>query len=450
MKVQLCALVVLLSFVCAAPVYVSQYLPNNYQQGQQAAKTNIDWPYPSYSGYITVNETYNSNMFFWYFPPQSGNTSAPTLLWLNGGPGFSSLFGMFSEIGPFFVATEKFPELVANNYTWNKNYGLVFVDNPVGTGFSYTEDPLGMSTNEIAVGQNLYNAISQFFQLFPNLQANPFYLCGESYAGKYVPSASYKIYQMNQQSGTVKIPLVGLSIGDGIMDPQVQTQGIADQAYMFSMFDSTEHQIGIAYESGIEQNIIRGNFVEAFKYFDKYLNGDFWSYGTFYYNVTGLGSYFNFLDPVYPPNPFVEYLNLPSTQEAIHVIQPTLYEKYNKTVEEYLIDDWMRSIAYMLPTLLDNYKVMIYNGQNDVILGPPPAENLIRQIPWSGQLQYLATKKIIWRVNANDTEPAGYVRQTGDFVQAIIRDAGHMVPTDQPAAAFDLITRFVDGIPFSN
>jgi vitellogenic carboxypeptidase-like protein len=180
------------------------------------------------------------------------------------------------------------------------------------------------------------------------------------------------------------------------------------------------------------------------------LNGDFYSYGTFYYNVTGLASYFNFLDPVYPSNPFVAYLNLPSTQAAIHVIEPTVYEKYNKTVEEYLIDDWMRSIGYMMPTLLDNYKVMIYNGQNDVILGPPPAENFIRQIPWSGQLDYLATKKIIWRVAANDTEPAGYVRQSGAFVQAIIRDAGHMVPTDQPRSAFDLITRFVDGIPYTN
>jgi len=440
-------LVFLLSIVVSTPVYVSSYLPDNYAQGQAACKTSIDWKYPSYSGYITVNSTYNSNMFFWYFPPQSGNTSAPTLLWLNGGPGFSSLFGLFNENGPFFVSTENFPNLIPNNYSWNLDYGMVFIDNPVGTGFSFTDNPRGMSTSQPEVGQNLYNAISQFFQLFPDLQNNDFYFCGESYAGKYVPSGAYKIWEMSQVAGSVKIPMVGISIGDGIMDPQSQTQGIAEQAYQFSMFDENEREVGLAYEAGIEQNIIRGDYVRAFEYFDEYLNGDFYQYPTFYENATGLNSYFNFLDPVYPSNPFVEYLNLESTQDALHVVRGP-YEKYNATVEEYLIGDWMKSIAYTLPPLLDNYKVMIYNGQNDVILGPPPAENFIRTIPWSGQLEYLQTKKSIWKINPNDTDVAGYVRQTGTFVQAIIRDAGHMVPTDQPARALDLITRFVENIPF--
>lgn len=133
------------------------------------------------------------------------------------------------------------------------------------------------------------------------------------------------------------------------------------------------------------------------------MNGDFWPYGTFYYNVTGLTSYFNFLDPVYPSNPYQNYLNLNTTQAAIHV-NSVVYEHYNKTVETYLIGDWMKSVANVLPTLLNNYKVMIYNGQNDVILGPPPAENFIRTIPWNGQLNYLATPKIIWRVNPTDAE----------------------------------------------
>jgi len=434
---------------CYNPVYVSTYLPNNYAAGQSACKTSVSWSHPSYSGYITVNSTYNSNTFFWYFPAQSGDASAPTILWLNGGPGFSSLFGMFNEIGPFYVSTDNFPQLEPIPYTWNKDYNLVFMDNPVGVGFSYTEDNLGYSRYEDQVADNLYSAVSQFFQLFPNLQNNDFYFAGESYAGKYVPSACYKIWQMSQKSGSVKIPLVGISIGDGIMDPQTQTQGIANQAYQFGMFNDNERQIGRAYEAAIKQNIIRNNYVAAFKYFDEYLNGDFYPYPTFYKNVTGLGSYFNFLDPVYPSNPYDAFLNLESTQNSINV-RKTSYIHYNKTVESFLIDDWMRSIAYKMPALLDNYKVMIYNGQNDVILGPPPAEAFIRGIPWSGQLEYLATKKIVWKINSNDTEPAGYVRQTGKFLQVIIRDAGHMVPTDQPARAYDMITRFIEGKSFAN
>ena len=110
---------------------------------------------------------------------------------------------------------------------------------------------MGYSRYEEQVADNLYSAVSQFFQLFPNLQKNDFYFAGESYAGKYVPSACYKIWQMSQQSGSVKIPLVGISIGDGIMDPQTQTQGIANQAYQFGMFNENERQIGLAYEAAI-------------------------------------------------------------------------------------------------------------------------------------------------------------------------------------------------------
>jgi len=348
----------------------------------------------------------------------------------------------------FFVATEKFPDLVANNFTWNQNYSMVFMDNPVGVGFSYTENDLGFSTNEEEVSTNLYSAISQFFQLFPNLLSNDFYVCGESYAGKYVPATTYRIHQMNQNPNNIQIPLKGLTIGDGMMDPQTQTQGIAVQAYMFSMFDENQRKVGLAYESVILNNIQKGDYLKAFEAFDMYINGDFWPYGTYYYNVTGLTSYFNFLDPVYPSNPYDAYLNLPDTQNSINV-RPTIYVHYNKTVETYLVDDWMRSVATVMPTLLDNYKVMIYNGQNDVILGSPPAENFIRTIPWSGQLDYLSTKKIIWRIHPSDSEPAGYVRQVDNFVQAVVRDAGHMVPTDQPARALDMITRFVNNIPFN-
>lgn len=62
------------------------------------------------------------------------------------------------------------------------------------------------------------------------------------------------------------------------------------------------------------------------------------------------------MDPVYPSNPYTAYLNLPDTQSGIHV-RPTTYEHYNKTVETYLIGDWMRSVASVMPTLLDNYRV---------------------------------------------------------------------------------------------
>ena len=60
----------------------------------------------SYSGFMTVNKAFNSNLFFWYFPAAFKPEKAPLLLWLQGGPGGSSLFGLFVENGPFSVTQE--------------------------------------------------------------------------------------------------------------------------------------------------------------------------------------------------------------------------------------------------------------------------------------------------------------------------------------------------------
>ena len=75
---------------------------------------------------------------------------------------------------------------------------LIAIDNPLGVGYSHTQSLERMATNQSTVGNDLYEAIRQFFLLFPNLRANPFYVTGESYAGKYVPAAAFTIHTRNR------------------------------------------------------------------------------------------------------------------------------------------------------------------------------------------------------------------------------------------------------------
>jgi len=121
---------------------------------------------------------------------------------------------------------------------------------------------------------------------------------------------------------------------------------------------------------------------------------------------------------------------------------------YNETVEYMLIGDWMRDVVSFLIPLMDNYKVLIYNGQNDVILGPALTENLLRNLQWSGQEQYLNATKTTWTIPRSDpsklADLAGYARSVKNFRQVVVRGAGHMVPTDQPERSYDMITRFID------
>merc|ERR1712187_760920 len=132
----------------------------------------------------------------------------------------------------------------------------------------------------------------------------------------------------------------------------------------------------------------------------------------------------------------------------IHVGERT-YSPENQTVEFYLKADWMRSVVDMLVPLMENYKVMIVSGQNDIILGPVQTEKAIRKIEWSNKEAYSNAKKIVWTRKAKGPggsalpDVGGYVHKVGNFVQAVIRGAGHMVPGDQPERMLDLLDEFI-------
>ena len=175
----------------------------------------------SFSGYLTVNKTLESNMFFWFFPAQNGSANAPVVLWLQGGPGATSLFGLFNEHGPIQVNDDG--TLSERPITWNSMYHLLYIDNPVGTGYSFTSSDQGYARSQDDVGRDLYSALSQFFQIYTDYAPNPFYVTGESYAGKYVPTVGYRIHVENQNpQAKVKINLAGLSMGNGWTDPYRQ------------------------------------------------------------------------------------------------------------------------------------------------------------------------------------------------------------------------------------
>ena len=95
--------------------------------------------------------------------------------------GASSLLGFYDELGPFGINDKM--ELDPRAISWNMDAHLLALDNPLGVGYSHTNSKERMATNQTTVGNDLYNAMQQFFDLFPELRDNGFYACGESYAG---------------------------------------------------------------------------------------------------------------------------------------------------------------------------------------------------------------------------------------------------------------------------
>lgn len=130
------------------------------------------------------------------------------MLWLNGGPGCSSLLGLFSENGPYWIRDNL--TLERNDHSWNNNSNVLYVDQPVGTGLSKaTKDQL--VHNEEEVSSDFYVFLVQFFDKFPQYKHRPFYLSGESYAGQYIPAIASRLLE----KANPEINFLGVAIGNG-------------------------------------------------------------------------------------------------------------------------------------------------------------------------------------------------------------------------------------------
>lgn len=432
------------------PVFLTPYIEKGqFEQAKAASKVGpldgVDQD--SYAGFITVNQTTNSNMYFWYWPAQNLPDTAPLLLWLQGGPGGSSLFGMFVENGPYSVNNDI--KLVKKPITWNSKYSMLYIDNPVGTGFSFTDMDIGYAKNEVDVARDLYSCLVQFFQVFHEQQQNDFYITGESYAGKYVPAIGYKIHIENMNPFVkVKINLVGLAIGDGLCDPETMMPQYADFMYNIGMLDELQRDYFQSYANIAVKFIQWGQFDNAFQIFDFLLNGDLYPYKPYFYNVTNTNNYYNFLMTEEPAD-FAYYGTLlaePEVRKSINVGNLTYND--GTAVEVHLINDIMDTVKPWVTTLMDNYKVMMYTGQLDIIVAIPLTEAFLMTVPWSGSDDYKKADRLVWKINDVDKEVAGYVRQVGSFYQVIVRGGGHILPYDQPSRSFDMIDRFVSNRQF--
>ena len=147
-----------------------------------------------YSGYLNASDTHKFH--YWFVESQNDPANSPVLLWLNGGPGSSSLWGMLTENGPFRPNKDG-QTLYENVHSWNKFANVLYLESPHQVGYSYST-----VANDYVYGDDLtasdnYNALKDFFtNLFPNYAQNPFYITGESYGGVYIPTLSKLLLQM--------------------------------------------------------------------------------------------------------------------------------------------------------------------------------------------------------------------------------------------------------------
>eukprot|EP00828_Plagiopyla_frontata_P030277 TRINITY_DN393_c0_g1_i1.p1 TRINITY_DN393_c0_g1~~TRINITY_DN393_c0_g1_i1.p1 ORF type:complete len:511 (+),score=27.68 TRINITY_DN393_c0_g1_i1:78-1610(+) len=233
---------------------------------QQKLNTTLLFPnitnFPGnfYAGYVNV--TNGRQFYYWVYQNKNLTLDAPTIMWMNGGPGCSSLGGATSEVGPVIMSSMvntsgTYPYWV-NEFSWNSIGNQIFIEFPAGVGFSTKPDNLPQNDYTTAVDNRM--ALQQIFDSF-QLWTNDFYILGESYAGVYVPSLAYEIDQFNSNpQNTKKFPLKGFSTGNGCTHPAFQCQMQNQQQWP---------QLRQLYEQGKVSEDMFQNYMETC-----FLNGD--------------------------------------------------------------------------------------------------------------------------------------------------------------------------------
>ncbi|KAG4968524.1 hypothetical protein JHK87_034175 [Glycine soja] len=395
-----------------------------------------------HAGYYRLPRSKAARMFYFFFESRSSKND-PVVIWLTGGPGCSSELALFYENGPFQLT--KNLSLVWNDYGWDKASNIIFVDQPTGTGFSYTSDESDIRHDEEGVSNDLYDFLQAFFKEHPQLTKNDFYITGESYAGHYIPALASRVHQGNKAKEGIHINLKGFAIGNGLTNPEIQYQAYTDYALDRGLikkadYDSINKLIPPCKQAieacGTEggETCVSSLYV-CNKIFNRIMTiADDVNYYDIRKKCVG--------DLCYDFSVMEDFLNKKTVRDALGVGDLD-FVSCSSTVYSAMMQDWMRNLEVGIPTLLEEgIKVLVYAGEEDLICNWLGNSRWVNAMEWSGQKQFGASGTVPFLV---DGAEAGTLKSHGPLAFLKVYEAGHMVPMDQPKAALEMLRSWMQG-----
>ncbi|KAL3751966.1 hypothetical protein ACJRO7_012740 [Eucalyptus globulus] len=193
-----------------------------------------------YSGYVTVDEKQQRALFYYFAEAELDPASKPLVLWLNGGPGCSSLgVGAFSENGPFRPSGDA---LVRNEYSWNREANMLYLEAPIGVGFSYSTDTSSYEAvnDKITARDNLV-FLQGWFVKFPQYKNSNLFITGESYAGHYVPQLAELMLQTNRKEKMFN--LKGIALGNPVLEFATDFNSRAEFFWSHGLISDTTYKM---------------------------------------------------------------------------------------------------------------------------------------------------------------------------------------------------------------
>ncbi|KAG9136611.1 hypothetical protein Leryth_020278 [Lithospermum erythrorhizon] len=413
-------------------------LPNLGSDSDGASVTNLS----HHAGYYQIQHSYAAKMFYFFFESRNSKKD-PVVIWLTGGPGCSSELALFFENGPFKISNNL--SLEWNEYGWDQASNLLYVDQPIGTGFSFSTDKRDVVHDETGVGNDLYDFLQTFFVEHPELAENDFYITGESYAGHYIPAIAARVHQGNKAKEGIHINLKGFAIGNGLTDPAIQYAAYTDYALDMGLISQTEHdrinKVLPICEAAIKLCGTQGTVSCTAAYL---------VCNTVFSSIIKIAGDVNYYDIrkkcigslCYDFSNLEKFMNLDSVRSSLGV-EDIEFVSCSTTVYQAMLIDWMRNLEVGIPALLeDDIKMLIYAGEYDLICNWLGNARWVHAMEWFGQKDFGASPEVPFEVDGSE---AGLLKSYGPLSFLKVHDAGHMVPMDQPKASLEMLKRWMEG-----
>ncbi|XP_038979108.1 serine carboxypeptidase 1-like [Phoenix dactylifera] len=393
--------------------------------------------FDQYAGYVTVEPQNGRTLFYYFVESPRDSEKKPLLLWLNGGPGCSSLgYGALQELGPFRVNRDG-KTLLRNNHAWNNVANVIFLESPAGVGFSYTNTSSDYKNRgDKRTAEDTYTFLVNWLERFPEYKTRDLFITGESYAGHYVPQLASLILLNNKNPNKPIINLRGIAMGNAYIDSNITEMAMYEFLWMHDMYSDRTHKL-IRRTCNIS-DMSSPECKHATNLADMEI-GSINPYNVYAplcteksHKATCITSSNVEFDPC--TDEYVDvYLNQPVVQKSLHAV-PSLWTHCS-------LGGWRDSPDTMLPMIeqltTSGIRIWLYSGDMDSIVSVTSTKYSLRMLglpiksPWRP-----------WQANG---EVAGYVVAYKGLTFVTVRGAGHEVPSYQPEKALVMISAFLKG-----
>jgi carboxypeptidase D len=436
-----------------------------------------------YAGLLPASSGSDKYFFYWLFYPDIPKDFAgkeediPLLIWLNGGPGCTSMDGLFLENGPLMLVQEGNQwKLTSRPTSWHTSPAyVVYVDQPVGTGLSFTTSNK-YPGNDDAVNVDFYFWLTEFLQLHSNVLLNddkksmkrPFFFSGESHAGHYIPSMMAHIQAQNSKNPPIQMKLSGSAIGNGWVDPYHQYAAAA-ASYGHGIIGMAQLTALNNKEKECQANLAEGKYVTnvCFNLLDDIVSqsyGKSSGYKVSQYDIRTQEPRHG--SRTFPPGHknMEQYLggkggsNLGSKLDdvlfALHA-SPSLaagqhFQECTDPPYTALAHQDGLGVTSDVQALLKDSSIhlLFFNGIMDLICNHVGNEIMLEKLEWQHQDDWITAPRYAWK--SSGEEVAGYAKEYKNLSFLKLMNSGHMAPLDQPDICLDMMRTFMYGKSFGS